>query len=255
MQKCNQRFRPSFPPPYAGEIGFEFSFAFQPIVDVQQREIISYEALVRGPHGEPSSQVFSQVPSQQFSKFDELCRHKAIHLASRLNISAYLNLNISSSNIYEVDRSITATFKASYYSGIPTDKIVFEVLEKEDLTDHRNLIRYLQVMQDFGFHTAIDDFGSGYSGLKLLVNYQPNYIKLDRHIISNIQNDHVKQSIFYGIQQICKPLGISIVAEGVETAGEYRWLFQSGVNIFQGFYFAYPAFEALPDVANRVFAV
>jgi EAL domain-containing protein (putative c-di-GMP-specific phosphodiesterase class I) len=236
-----------------GEIGFEFSFAFQPIVDVRNREIISYEALVRGPHGEPSDSVFAQVPSYNFPRFDEICRRKAIYLASRLNIPNQLNLNLSAQGIYEIDLNITATFHASIHSGIPVENIVFEVLETESLTDQRNLLQYLRIIQDFGFKTAIDDFGSGYSGLKLLVKYQPNYIKLDRDIISNIHNDCVKQSVFLGIRQICEPLSIEIVAEGVETADEYHWLNNAGISLFQGYYFARPAFEALPDVANRVF--
>jgi EAL domain-containing protein (putative c-di-GMP-specific phosphodiesterase class I) len=236
-----------------GEIGFEFSFAFQPIVDVRNREIISYEALVRGPHGEPSASVFAKVSRCNFLQFDEICRRKAIYLASRLNIPNQLNLNLAAPGIYEVDLNITATFRASIQSGIPVENIVFEVLETESLTDQRNLIKYLQVIQDFGFKTAIDDFGVGYSGLKLLVEYQPNYIKLDRELISNIDEDYVKQSIFSGIQQICDPLSIEIVAEGVETADEYHWLLDEGVNIFQGYYFAKPAFEALPDVASRVY--
>ena len=132
-------------------------------------------------------------------------------------------------------------------------KIVFEVLETENLTDQRNLLKYLQILQGFGFRTAIDDFGAGYSGLNLLVQYQPNYIKLDRNIICNIQHDHVKQSIFSGVRQICNDLSIEIVAEGVETADEFHWLNEAGISIFQGFYFAKPAFEALPDVANKVF--
>jgi EAL domain-containing protein (putative c-di-GMP-specific phosphodiesterase class I) len=236
-----------------GEIGFEFSFAFQPIVDVRNREIISYEALVRGPHGEPSASVFAQVPSYNFPKFDEICRRKAIYLASRLKIPNQLNLNMSAQGIYEVDLNITATFRASLQSGIPVENIIFEVLETENLTDQRNLLKYLQIIQDFGFKTAIDDFGVGYSGLKLLVEYQPNYIKLDRDLMSNIDQDFVKQSIFSGIQKICKSLSIEIVAEGVETADEFHWLNEAGVSIFQGYYFARPAFEALPDVANKVF--
>lgn len=253
MQNWHRRIRQSTPLHARGEIGFGFSFAFQPIVDVRNREIISYEALVRGPHGEPSASVFAQVPSQDYMHFDDVCRRKAIHLASRLKIPNQLNLNLHTSSIYEVDQSITATFKASRQSGIPVENIVFEVLETANLTDHRNLIKYLRLIQDFGFQTAIDDFGVGYSGLKLLVKYQPNYIKLDRDIISNIHQEHVKQSIFQGIQQICKPLSIEIVAEGVETVQEYHWLKEAGVSIFQGYYFARPAFEALPDVANRVF--
>lgn len=236
-----------------GSIDFGFSFAFQPIVDVRNRQIISYEALVRGPRGEPSAAVFAQVSKNNFSTFDEICRNKAIYLASRLNIPSRLNLNITASSIYEVDMSITATFRASIKSGIPMDNIVFEIVESESLVDHRNLIRYLQVIQDFGFKTAIDDFGAGHSGLKLIVKYQPNYIKLDLDLIRNIHQNYVKQSVFGGIWQICKRLSIDIVAEGVETEHEFHWLQDAGVRLFQGYYFARPAFEALPDVANRVF--
>jgi len=237
----------------SGEMGFKFSFAFQPIVDVRNREIISFEALVRGPNGECSASVFAQVPQYDFRRFDEICRRNAIYLASRLKIPNRLNLNLSAQSIFEVDLSITATFQASIQSGIPAENIIFEVLESESLTEQRNLIKYLRTIQEFGFETAIDDFGAGYSGLKLLVEYQPNFIKLDRHLIGNIDLDFVKQRVFSGIRKICESLSIEIVAEGVENVGEYRWLSEAGISIFQGYYFARPAFEALPDVANRVF--
>jgi EAL domain-containing protein (putative c-di-GMP-specific phosphodiesterase class I) len=236
-----------------GDIGFEFSFAFQPIVDARCQEIIAFEALVRGPHGEPSASVFAQVPKYDFPRFDEICRSKAIYLASRLNIPKRLNLNLSAQSIYEIDLSIMTTFQASIHTGIPVENIVFEVLEMESLTNQRNLVQYLRLIKDFGFATAIDDFGAGYSGLKLLVEYQPKYIKLDRHLIGNIHQDQVKQSVFSGIQHICGRLGIEIVAEGVECADEYHWLREAGTSIFQGYYFARPAFEALPDVANKAF--
>lgn len=237
----------------SGEMGFQFSFAFQPIVDVRNREIISYEALVRGPHGECSASVFAQVPKNEILKFDEICRRKAIHLASRLKIPNRLNLNLAAQSIYEVDMSITATFQASIQSGIPAENIIFEVLESESLTEQKNLIQYLRLIQEFGFATAIDDFGAGYSGLKLLAEYQPYYIKLDRHLIGNIDQDYVKQRIFSGIRKICDSLCIEIVAEGVENASEFHWLNDAGISIFQGYYFARPAFEALPDVANKIY--
>jgi EAL domain-containing protein (putative c-di-GMP-specific phosphodiesterase class I) len=238
-----------------GELGFEFSFAFQPIVDIRKRDIVSFEALVRGPHGEPSASVFAQVPKGSLTRFDEMCRSKAIFLASRLKIPRRLNINMSAHSIYQVDLSIMTTFQASIQSGIPVENIIFEVLEMESLTDRRNLLKYLKLIQEFGFSTAIDDFGAGYSGLKLLVEYQPNYIKLDRHLVGNIQDDNIKQSVLCGIKQICDRLKIEIVAEGVESSGEYHWLREAGINIFQGYFFARPAFEALPDVANRVFAM
>ncbi|HUI89300.1 MAG TPA: EAL domain-containing protein [Anaerolineales bacterium] len=236
-----------------GEIGFEFSFAFQPIVNAETREIISFEALVRGPHGEPSAWVFAQVPSNRIARFDEVCRWKAINLASHLRIAHRLNLNMSAHALYQIDMTITATFNASIESGIPVRNIVFEVLEDKSMTDRENLLQYLRVIRDFGFKTAFDDFGAGYSGLNLLVEYQPNYIKLDRHLIGNIHQNPVMQSIVLGIRKICDQLSIEIVAEGVEQAGEYQWLREMGIRNFQGYYFARPVFEALPDVANRVF--
>jgi len=245
--------KPDDPLKNCGDIGFEFSFAFQPIVDARNREIISFEALVRGPHGEPSASVFAQVPKRHYQRFDEACRSKAIALASRLNIQNRLNLNLSAQSIYQIDLSIMTTFQASIQNGIPVENIIFEVLEMESLTDQRNLLQYLRLIQDFGFATAIDDFGAGYSGLKLLVEYQPNFIKLDRHLIGNIHEEIIKQSVFNGVKNICEHLGIEIVAEGVEKADEYTWLQEAGISLFQGYYFARPAFEALPDVANKVY--
>lgn len=247
--------REHFPYQTSGDIGFKFSFAFQPIVDASNREIISFEALVRGPHGEPSTAVFAQVNNNDFGRFDEVCRNKAIQLASKLKIAKSLSLNLSAQGLYQIDSSIIATFLASKESGIPTENIIFEVLETDNLTDQQSLLKYLNLINEFGFKTSIDDFGAGYSGLKLLVQYQPTYIKLDRHLIGNIHENKIKQSVFLGIQQICNHLSIEIVAEGVEQASEYRWLSQAGVKIYQGYYFARPAFEALPEISYKAFSI
>ena len=87
----------------------------------------------------------------------------------------------------------------------------------------------------------------------MLAEYQPNYIKLDRNLIADIHEDHVKQTIVKGIGNICKQLSIEMMAEGVENVEEYQWLREVGINIFQGFYFARPSFEALIDVHPNLF--
>ena len=232
-----------------GDIDFEFSFAFQPIVDVGKQEISSFEALVRGPNGEPAASVLNQVSDENISCFDKRSRWKAIEMASRLKIPRNLNINISAKGLYQVDLNITATFIASRNNGFPVKNIIFEVTESENLTDQHNLLKNLKILQDFGFTTAIDDFGMGYSGLKLLLEYQPNIIKLDRELVSDIHKNPIKQNIFSGVQRMCQKLSIDIVAEGVEKVEEYTWLYKEGIYLFQGFYFARPAFEALPIVA------
>jgi EAL domain-containing protein (putative c-di-GMP-specific phosphodiesterase class I) len=86
----------------------------------------------------------------------------------------------------------------------------------------------------------------------MLAEYQPNYIKLDRNIIADIHENYVKQTIVKGIGSICKQLCIEMIAEGVEKVEEYQWLRQAGINIFQGYYFARPAFESLAEVPMRL---
>lgn len=234
-------------------VDFEFSFAFQPIVNADRREVVSYEALVRGPNGEPATDVLSQVGENLYG-FDQACRIKAIRMASELKLTKQLNINLLPFGSYQTGMNIRATLRASENFGFPVQNIVFEVTESEMLTDQRRLIDIIKMYQEFGFQTAIDDFGTGYSGLKLLVEYQPNYVKLDRHLIADIQTNDVKQAVVLGIGFICKKLGVGLMAEGVEKFEEFSWLRAIGVNLFQGYYFASPAFESLPDVAVGLYA-
>jgi EAL domain-containing protein (putative c-di-GMP-specific phosphodiesterase class I) len=234
-------------------VNFDFSFAFQPIVNATTRKVIAFEALVRGPGGEPSADVFSRVPRTKLYGFDQACRLKAISLARRLNMGTKLNINLFPNAMYRTAFNIRATLQASLEYGFPTDDIIFEVSEAEKLVDYARVIDIFEAYEGFGFQTAIDDFGTGYSGLKLLVEYQPNFIKLDRNLIAGIEKDSVKQTIVRGIGRICNQLGIEMVGEGVETAGEYCWLRNMGINIFQGYYFARPAFEALAEVPLTLF--
>jgi EAL domain-containing protein (putative c-di-GMP-specific phosphodiesterase class I) len=234
---------------------FEFSFAFQPIVDARTREVISYEALVRGPKGQPAADVLSRVDKNQVYNFDRTCRHKAIELARSLRIRNHLNLNLFPHALYQTEMNIRATLQVAYQCGFPIDDIVFEVTESERIADNKRLVNLIRMYQEFGFETAIDDFGSGYAGLQLLVEYRPNCIKLDRSIIANVHCDTVRQAVVEGMVMVCTRLNIQIMAEGVERVEEYNWLRRAGVNIFQGYYFAHPAFEALPEVDRTLFSV
>jgi EAL domain-containing protein (putative c-di-GMP-specific phosphodiesterase class I) len=237
----------------AGGVDFYFTFAFQPIVNASTREIISFEALVRGPGGEPSAEVFALVPRENLYRFDQACRLKAIHVAKRLKIDTRLNINLFPNAINRTGLNIRGTLQASLKEGFPVDKIIFEISEAEKLENYPLVIGIFESYKDFGFKTAIDDFGTGYSGLRMLAEYQPNFIKLDRNLIADIHQDFVRQTIVKGIGNICKQLSIEIIAEGVEIEEEYQWLREIGINIFQGFYFARPSFEALIDVQSKLF--
>ncbi len=233
----------------ASALGFEFTFAFQPIVDIETRRVFSYEALVRGCGGEGAFWVLDQVTEQNRYSFDQACRKKALTLASRLGIQTYLNINFMPNAVYRPELCIRSTLAAARSLNFPTERIMFEVSEGERLTSTEHLVAIFKEYRRLGFTTAIDDFGAGYSGLNLLADYQPDYIKLDLKLIRNIDSERTRQAIVRAIVGVCRELDIAIIAEGVEYQAEATWLRHAGIRLFQGYLFARPAFEALPEIA------
>jgi blue light- and temperature-responsive anti-repressor len=225
-----------------------FTFAFQPIVDAQTRQVVSYEALIRGTLNEGASEILSKVPADRLYLFDQTARVQAISLATQLGITCNLNLNFYPLSLYASAESILSTVRAATKNHLPIDHIVLEVVEGEVIGDQGRFAVLFNEYRSLGVKVAIDDFGAGYSGLNLLSNFQPDQIKLDRCLIFGIESHCPRQSIVRAIVQVCRDLEIEVVAEGVETVGEYAWLMNAGVKLFQGYLFAKPAFESLPLV-------
>jgi EAL domain-containing protein (putative c-di-GMP-specific phosphodiesterase class I) len=236
-------------------LGFpsEFTMAFQPIVDVENKSIYSHEALVRGVNGEGAGWVLNQVTSEMLYKFDQACRVKAIELASKLKIDTYLNINFLPNAVYKPETCIRTTLEACEEYGFPIQKIIFEVTEHEKVYEYSHLVNIFKEYKKIGFKTAIDDFGEGYSGIGLLVEFQPDMIKIDRKIIDGISKSPVKKSIVNGILNIAKDLGILVEVEGIEEKEDYIFLKDLGVRLFQGFYFAKPVFEGIGKIDEKLF--
>jgi EAL domain-containing protein (putative c-di-GMP-specific phosphodiesterase class I) len=231
------------------DLAFEFSFAFQPVVDAVAKRVVAYEALVRGPAGEPALSILSQVDEDNRYAFDQACRVKAIALASRLGLGCRLNINFFPNAIYRPELCIRTTLEAARQHQFPIENITFEFLESERAQDHEHLGSVVESYRKLGFKTAIDDFGTGHSGLGMLADFQPDILKIDRQLLRDVDASRPRQAIIAGIIRIAADLGIKVVAEGVETRREYAWLLGAGVAEFQGYYFARPAFEELPLVS------
>jgi len=232
-----------------GEIlGFDFSMAFQPIVNLRTRETYAQEALVRGLNNEPAGEVFKSVTNDNLYRFDQTCRVKAVSLAARLGITSYLSINFMPNAIYRPELCIRTTLLAADTYGFPKDRIIFEVTEAEKVTDNKHLQNIVQHYRKLDFLTAIDDFGAGYSGLNLLAEVHTDLVKLDMALIRNIHQDKRRQAIVRGILRVCQDLGIRVIAEGIETKDELDILAAIGIELFQGFYFARPEFEGLAEV-------
>ncbi len=226
----------------------DFSFAFQPIVDANAREVFSYEALIRGVGNESAPHVLRQVPTERLFAFDQKARAHAINLAMRLGISCHLNLNFLPRSLEASPTSIVSSLEAAERANLPIKRIVIEVVEGEIIEDHSQFSRLINEYRGIGLKVAIDDFGAGYSGLNLLAEFQPDQVKLDMKLITGIERHGPRQAIVRAISQICSDLGIDIVAEGIETEDEYAWLASQGIRLFQGYLFAKPGFESFPAV-------
>lgn len=235
------------------ETNFDFSIAFQPIVDVCARKVISFEALVRGKRGEPAAEVFARVTHEQLYNFDHACRLKAIDMAARLDLRASLNLNFLPGATLRSAEYLQGTLAACWKAGFPVEKLVLELAELEQLQPAASVRGVFDSYAFYGFQTAIDDFGNGFLGLRRLAQYTPDYIKLDRSLVSNISCEFAKQMVVRGIREACRQLSIKLVAEGVETAEEYSWLRSEGIHLLQGYYFAQPAFETLVEVEPAIY--
>lgn len=235
-------------------LGFDFTMAFQPIIDLNAGSVFAQEALVRGLNREPAGAIIAQVNNENLYKFDQQCRIKAVRLAARLKIETFLSINFLPNAVYRPENCLRTTIKTARENDFPLEKIIFEITEVEQVSDNSHLKNIVTEYQRQGFKTAIDDFGAGYSGLNLLSVFQPDFLKLDMELTRAIERHPVKQSIVKGILHVARDLGISIIAEGIETKDELETLRDYGINLFQGFYFAKPAFEALAEISPAALA-
>ncbi|WP_062230754.1 EAL domain-containing protein [Aureimonas sp. N4] len=235
-------------------LDFDFSMAFQPIFDVRESRVWGYEALIRGLAGEGAYSILSQVNDTQKYRFDQLCRTKAIELAARLfpqGENLRLSINFLPNAVYEPAACLRATLLAARRHAFPLNALMFEFTESEEIVDTGHLQRILAEYRRQGFVTALDDFGAGYAGLGLLVDFQPDLIKLDMKLLRGIDTSYPRQVIVATIAAAARALNIEVLAEGVETEAEFTILQTAGIHLFQGYYFARPAFEALPQLNLR----
>lgn len=232
----------------AEQLGFDFAYAYQPVVDVATRGIWGHEALVRGPAGEGADTVLSRVDDTNRYRFDQACRVRALDEAARLGIRERVSINFMPNAIYRPEVCIGATLRAARANDIPLDRIVLEVTEGERVEDGGWLMEILREYRRLGLTTAIDDFGAGYAGLSLLADFQPDVVKVDMGLVRGVAASRSRQAIVRGLLRTCEELDILVIAEGVETADERDFLRDAGVRLMQGWWFARPAFRAIATV-------
>ncbi len=222
---------------------------FQPIVDASQQAIYGYEALIRGPMGSPlhSPLRLFDVAMQAglLVELDLLCRRLAIHRFAELGLPGLLFLNVMPLTIVERDFREGITLGFIRESGLPPERVVIELTEHVPIHDYELMRQAVDHYRDMGFQVALDDLGAGHSSLRHWSELRPDFVKLDRHFISGIDQEPAKREFLRSILDVARSLDCQLIVEGVETAAEHLclWELDRGLALLQGFYFARPSAE------------
>ena len=223
------------------EIIDKLDYAFQPIIYAQSGKLYAVEALLRNVQDIPNITTIDDLFDLVFSndylyEFDLLLRQKAIKKFANINIpNLKLFYNLDNRIIYNKNYSSGNTQKILTKYNLSKDKIIFELSEKGTSIEQNALSTMLQRYKQSGYSIAIDDFGIGVSGLKLLYFSEANIIKIDRFFISNIDQDSKKKLFCSSIIDMAHIMGMQVIAEGVETQKEFYTCKDIGADFIQGF--------------------
>jgi EAL domain-containing protein (putative c-di-GMP-specific phosphodiesterase class I) len=227
---------------------------FQPIVALRDGMVHGYESLSRLTHpGSISSPEELFDKARQYgltAKIETLCRDKALTHASHIGLSGLIFLNVCPALLHteEHRRGYTANLLAQL--GIDRSRVVFELTEKTLIDDYALFERGIEHYRSQGYKIAIDDLGEGYAGLKMLAQVIPDYVKLARFLVTEIDRVAHKQFLVEAILCFCKKLGVQVIAEGIERPEELQYLAAIGVDFGQGYLLGKPA---VTPIAHEIF--
>ncbi|ANC76524.1 hypothetical protein ABE65_006805 [Fictibacillus phosphorivorans] len=222
-----------------------FTTHSQPIVSLQSEDIFGYEFLLR-----PSSEEYEFKPFELF-QYAERTGLQAL-LDGNARMTSIRNsagavapgvkrfINFLPSSIYDPKHCLATTFKAAAEAGVDPNDLVFEVVETEEIADINHLKSILKAYQEQGMKVALDDLGAGHSTLSVLKELKPDYVKIDRKIISFCDEDESKEGMIQKIVEVAREIGAVVLAEGIERKEEADIALKCGVELAQGYYFGRP---------------
>ncbi|MEO5361525.1 MAG: EAL and GGDEF domain-containing protein [Nitrospirota bacterium] len=222
---------------------------FQPIYSSKDGSVYAYEALTRLIRTSSLlnniGELFERAKAAKaLALLDAACQENALVRASQEGITktnSHLFINICPETIMENPGWCEITEHYIREWGLLKDRIVLEITEESAIENYEAFQRVVNRFRDTGYKIAIDDFGVGYGGLKMLSIIEPDYVKIDRHFISDVDKALIKHNLVDAVTTVCHRLGIKVIAEGIETKEELKHVMNMGVELLQGFYLNSPA--------------
>jgi len=215
--------------------------AFQPILNIHTGKIFAVEALLRNFRDIGFKSIFDlfDTVSQEnmLYTFDLALRKKTFKKFTAIkgyeNVKLFYNLDNRLLSMPNYENGNTTLLLKKI--GIEKENICFEISERHELKESISVEAIITHYKEENFYIAIDDFGIGYSGYKLLYDATPEIIKIDRYFLQNIDKEMKKQLMLRSIVTLAVQLGISVIAEGVETEGEFLVCKEMGCHLVQGY--------------------
>jgi len=223
--------------------------AFQPIVDIHTGEIFGVEALLRGTDTLGYASIFSFFDSLYTDgvlyTFDLQLREKVVErfctISGYENLKLFYNLDNRLLEMADFSKGNTSQILQRY--SLDSKAVVFELSERNEIVDNTNFTRLMHHYEHEGFCVAIDDFGIGQSGYKLLYHCTPNIIKIDRFFLTAIDKDPKKKLLVRHIVQLATLMGCRVIAEGVENEQELIVCKEVGCHMVQGYFVQRPTLD------------
>lgn len=215
---------------------------FQPIFSSKNGKIFGYESLAR--HSSMSLNIknlFVEAKKDgSIFMLDMICRRNAIKNASEQNINDYLFINICYETLFHPQHEVGITDKFAEEFGFPKEKIVLEVTEQSAIENYELFIKSVSYYKKRGYKIAIDDFGAGFGGPKMISLLEPDIVKIDRHFIKTLEENFFSKSFIEFTVSTCHRLNMMVAADGIETSSHLTKVVNMGVDLLQGFYLGKP---------------
>jgi len=211
---------------------------FQPIIDLKRQRTCAFEGLVRGPfdsslyHPLHLFKVAEELDVlYEMDTFARIATIQSFAEQAALDEHLHLFLNISINAVMNPAHQKGLTLEALEQFGISPERVVIEITELQPIDNFDAFTSAINYYRSIGFKVAIDDLGSGYNGLRIWSEVRPDFVKIDRHFVSDIHLHHDKRSFMETLIALAKNTDTRIVAEGVETEDELEVLIDLGVDL------------------------
>ena len=216
---------------------------FQPIVELSTGQVIGFEGLVRPtapPFGDPGSLFAAAEAGGRTVELDKACLETIAVAASVIAPEHYVAINLSPRTLEAPEFNALALCRQLARLGLPAQRIVLELTEREEVEDIQRLRRNLEACRALGVRVAADDVGAGNSGLRLLSLVPFDVVKIDLSLVQDAATHQTSAEVLETLRELAQRRGAKVIAEGLETTQQLRTVIAAGIDAAQGYLLGRP---------------